>query len=638
MTDERSQGSGRSEGESFQALAAETDRMVFVWATDGRMLWTNEVFVRETGLTPSDFGFDNRENPFIHPDDLPRVLGELGAFVGSAARKSPVIRNRFVDAWGQTREIATVVHKVDWQGEPALMLISRLIGAEADASYRRLVDFATDVILKLARDGRIIYSNRQFQGLVGLSIVEISKRRLQDFAAAADRPRIEEALRRLALGEARVSFDLTVPIAGALLHFAASAGPLPPGDEASPYLAILRDLTELRSEQARREAALVALEDARRLEAMGRLAGGLAHDFNSVLAVVKAWASLLESGDSPEDRLAAVASLRFASDRAAALTRQLLSFARRDALRVTPVDVDEAMRATVPSLGRLLPPEIRIELTTGARGKQVLLDDTQLNRILLNLATNARDAMKGAGVLTISSRPTDRPPADAKLGAANPARPAGYVEISVRDSGGGMEPAALAHLFEPFFTTKPQGRGTGLGLASIYGIVSELGGYIALTSVPGQGTTFRIGLPVAAPASAGPREAPRPRPASTAPSRILVVDDDAITREVMTAILERGGFAVLAAADGDEAMGLLAPDGPGIDLLCTDGMLPGVPPHELIERVRARCPDARVLVVSGLVADEPALQELRAGALPFLAKPFDADELVDKVNEVLSGR
>jgi CheY-like chemotaxis protein len=379
----------------------------------------------------------------------------------------------------------------------------------------------------------------------------------------------------------------------------------------------------------------VALEDARRLAAMGRLAGGLAHDFNSVLAVVKAWASVLERGDSPEDRRAAVDSMRIAADRAAALTRQLLSFARRDALRVSAVDVDEALRATVPSLARLLPPELRIELATRATGKQVLLDDTQLNRILLNLATNARDATTGAGVLAISSRLTDRPPPDAQLGAANPAPSAGYVEITVRDSGEGMEPAALAHLFEPFFTTKPQGRGTGLGLASIYGIVSELGGYIAVTSVPGEGTTFRIGLPVAPPAPPPPREAPRPRPASTTPSRILVVDDDAITRQIMTAILERAGFAVLAAADGDEAIRLLAPDVPAIDLLCTDGMLPGLPPHQLIDQVRARCPDARVLVVSGMVADEPALQKLRAGALPFLAKPFDADELVDKVNEVL---
>jgi two-component system cell cycle sensor histidine kinase/response regulator CckA len=624
--------------ELFYAVATSSQRLVFIWTLDGRMLWTNETFVRETGLSIADFGFDNQDNPFIHPEDRPRTLAELGAFLASGERRSPPIANRFIDAWGRTRAISSEVHRVTFRGEPALLLISTFVApgavSESDASYRAVVELADDLILRLDPGGHIVYSNRRFQNLVKLPIVEVAKRRLQDFAASdADRARADSALAALGRGEPRAAFEIALKVASGTdpVAFSVHLTPLPGHEGAAPasILAILRDVSELRAEQMKREAAQAALEEARRLEAMGRLAAGVAHDFNSVLLVVKGWASLLDSTTSEEDRRAAVTNLRAAADRAAALTRQLLSFARRDALPVAPVDVDEALRALLPSLVRLLPAEMTVTLETSSQGR-VLLDDTQLTRILFNLATNARDAMAGHGPLTIRSTGVAEAPPSAQLRA--PIHPGGYVEIAVSDAGSGIPPEVLNRLFEPFFTTKGAGRGTGLGLASVYGIVSQLGGYIAVESRAGQGTTVRVGLPVA-----GQYQAVAPSPAApiSGQGNILVVEDDGIIRHIMTTILQRAGFGVVAVPDGEQALAYLTGDHAPVDLLCTDGMLPGLPPHQLIDRVKAQSPATRVLVVSGLVADEPALTKLRAGALPYLAKPFDAEELVSKVNQVL---
>jgi PAS domain S-box-containing protein len=621
----------------FFGVAATTDRMVYVWSPEQGMLWTNEIFVRETGFAAADFRFENRDNPFIHPDDRPRVVGEVDDFLAAPAQRSVVVNNRLIDIWGRTRAISTVISKIEWHGEPALLMVSSLSAAgpvENDASYRAVVESAADPIMKLAPDGRIVYSNRRFHALVQLPVAEVAKRRLQDFVPVSERARIDDALLCVWRGEPRVAFDLSLQAGGEELRFAVNLSALPE-DEALSALAILRDVTELRREQARRESAQAALEESRRMEAMGRLAGGIAHDFNSVLLVVKGWAALLENTTSEEDRRSAVAHLRAAADKAAALTRQLLSFARRDALPVSPVDVDEALRGTLPSLRRLLPPEMRVELLAGAGGARALLDDTQLTRILFNLGTNARDASAGTGRLTIVSHLLTLPPPSAQLRAPDPTNAAGYVEIEVGDTGAGIAPEALQRLFEPFFTTKGAGRGTGLGLASVYGIVRQLGGYIWVESQLGQGTTVRIGLPVADVDAAAAAVAAPARPPVLGQGRIMVVEDDVIIRQIMTTILQRAGFGVVAAADGDEALRFLSSDNRPFDLLCTDGMLPGLPPHQLIDRVRARSPATRVLVVSGLVADEPALQQLRAGALPYLAKPFEPDELVTKVNQVL---
>ena len=372
---------------------------------------------------------------------------------------------------------------------------------------------------------------------------------------------------------------------------------------------------------------------AQKLEAIGRLAGGVAHDFNNLLSVVIGYAGLglqrLRPGDPLADDLREIEK---AGQRATGLTRQLLAFGRRQLLQPRVIDLDQIVADLRSMLERLLREDIELRVRATPDLGRVLADPGQLEQVLMNLVVNARDAMPDGGRLTIETANVelDEAYAAAQLGA----RPGRHVMLAVSDTGVGMEPATRARIFEPFFTTKPVGEGTGLGLATVLGIVEQTGGRIVVYSEPGHGTTFKIYLPrtdrAADVASASPAAAP-----AGAGETILLVEDEDQLRAVACTVLRRHGYVVLEAANGGEAF-LIAQDHDGpIDLLLTDVVMPRVSGRRLADQLAAQRPGLKVLFTSGYTDDAIVHHRVIAEGVAFLQKPFTPDALLHKVREVI---
>jgi two-component system, cell cycle sensor histidine kinase and response regulator CckA len=384
------------------------------------------------------------------------------------------------------------------------------------------------------------------------------------------------------------------------------------------------------TERRRLEAQLLQRQ---KLETVGQLAGGVAHDFNNLLTVINSTAEL-GLADLPDGHplREAFATILEAGERAAALTRQLLAFGRKQLVQPSLIDLDRALARLAPVLRRLIPEQIAIEIGTAPSLGSVRLDATQLDQVVLNLVVNGRDAMPGGGTLSLrtGSVLVDEDHAPHRPGVA----PGRYAVLEVSDTGTGMDEATRARIFEPFFTTKGVGQGTGLGLSTVYGIVREAGGDVGCCSEPGRGTTFQIYLPlVEGAAEAGATAAAPPRGCET----VLLVDDDAGLRLVGRRILERHGYLVLAAASGEEALQLAARHPTPIHLLLTDVVMPGMTGGELAERLRVRAPGTKVLFASGYAEEAvPRGRALQVDA-PLIVKPYSAQDLPHKVRQVLDG-
>ena len=394
---------------------------------------------------------------------------------------------------------------------------------------------------------------------------------------------------------------------------------------------IVEDVTERRT-----------LEDqlrlTQRLEAVGRLAGGIAHDFGNLITAITGYCDLLLRSLSAEDpRRADVEDIRATSQRAAALTRQLLAYSRRQVLKPQVLDLHDVAADMSSLLHRVLGEDTPLVIASRPGVGVVRADRGQLEQVLMNLAVNARDAMPRGGRLTIEIARVTLDEAYSRLHANAPPGP--YALLAVTDTGVGMDAETRAHLFEPFFTTKPPGKGTGLGLATVYGIVKQSGGFIWVYSEPGEGTTFKIYLPSVtgdAVALAARTDASQ-RPVtgtSQGTETVLLVEDETVVRSTMRRFLEAAGYAVLEAGDGLEALAV-AGDRPDteIHILVTDIVMPRLKGHELAARFHALRPRARVLFTSGHTGQAIA-DALPAGAA-LLAKPFTPDALTRKVREVL---
>jgi len=376
------------------------------------------------------------------------------------------------------------------------------------------------------------------------------------------------------------------------------------------------------------------LQQARKMEAIGILAGGIAHDFNNILQVINGYTQLLtlEKSETDPDH-AKLGEIEKAVEHAAQLVRQLLTFSRKAESRTVALDLNKEIIGVRKILERTLPKMIDINLHLGRGLAPVTADPMQIEQVLLNLGTNAADAMPDGGTLVIETENVTL--GDDYLDTHVGACAGEYVLLSVSDTGAGMDKDIVDHIFEPFFTTKEFGKGTGLGLASVYGIVKSYEGYISCYSEVGQGTTFKIYLP-----AGEPQVMPEGKTAEDDPPRggdetILLVDDEESIRTFASAILERFGYRVLTGASGEEALEIIGRTGGKIALVILDLGMPGMGGHRCLQEIRKMDPPAKVLIASGYSLNAQVKKSLEMGAAGYIGKPYRVNVLLRKVREIL---
>ena len=380
----------------------------------------------------------------------------------------------------------------------------------------------------------------------------------------------------------------------------------------------------------------VALEDqlrhAQKMEAVGQLAGGVAHDFNNILTAILGYAELALRRLPANDPIRpSLEEIQRGGERAASLTRQLLAFSRRSAAQPRVIDLNAALNELAPMIARVVGEDTQLDLSLCEGPATARVDRAQLEQVIVNLVVNARDAMPEGGTITLATERTAIPAARRSEG--DPLPPGPYVRLLVRDSGSGIPPDVLPHVFEPFFSTKGPGRGTGLGLATVYGIVEQHSGRIRVESEPGRGSTFEILFPSAG--GAAPAEAPASREERGGPETILVVEDDVNVLGLTREALEGLGYRVLSARGGDAALRVLEEAQGPIHLLLTDVIMPRMGGRELAAQLAASHPETRVLFVSGYTPDAELRAEVDRAAVAFLPKPYTVAQLCRSVREVL---
>ena len=375
------------------------------------------------------------------------------------------------------------------------------------------------------------------------------------------------------------------------------------------------------------------LSESQKMEAIGKLAGGVAHDFNNMLTAILGYASMIYEDAPPKSGLQQQATqIRRAAESAATLTQKLLAFSRRQVLQANHVDFTTMLDSLVVLIRRVIGEHITVHAHAEPGLWPVLADPVQVEQSIVNLAINARDAMPDGGTLHITARNAARPKGEHR--ADGEVRPGDYVQITVTDTGIGMDDATRARMFEPFFTTKPQGQGTGLGLSTVYGFVRQCGGYIGVLSTPGRGTSIELLLPRAPDAAA-------PTPPSKRPSdgvkrgteTVLVAEDEEAVRQLAVESLERHGYRVIAASSGEEALDVARTYDGGIDLLLSDVVMPGLKGPELAARLRAMRPGLRVIFMSGYAAEVVTSADLQDASI--VTKPFSPAALARAVRSTL---
>jgi signal transduction histidine kinase len=396
---------------------------------------------------------------------------------------------------------------------------------------------------------------------------------------------------------------------------------------------LTKEIVEHQQAEEERQRLQAQLLQAQKMESIGRLAGGIAHDFNNILTAILSYAELslmkLPENDTVRGHMI---SIQEASEKAAALTHQLLAFSRRQVLEMKAVDLNAVVMGIAKMLTRMIGEDVNLELKTGATASTVRADESQLEQVLMNLAVNARDAMASGGRLLIET--ADVGPSDVSLQALGMETQRAYVLLSVTDSGAGMSTEVRERIFEPFFTTKELGRGTGLGLATVYGIVKQHGGNIIVDSEPGKGTTFRIFLPVTA--EPGLQQEADPSDClSEGVETILVVEDDELVRDLIQDVLAPLGYRVLTTATGDEAVKASDSFQGSVDLLLTDVVMPGMNGRQLAEVMRTKRPGIKVLFMTGYTQDALSTQGILEPGVALIHKPLRAGTLARQIRQVL---
>lgn len=500
---------------------------------------------------------------------------------------------------------------------------------------RILLEVAPDAALVCRQDRRILMANEAAARLFGFKLKELPGRSLEElipnlFAGQTSSLGSQDTLFKSPSSAWRISLGADNLIGrrkdGSETPIEVSFAPVD-ADGRRLMVCFIRDIAERKNLEER-------VQQSQKLEAIGRLAGGVAHDFNNLLTAILGYAELLLHGLPPGDPTReGLEEIKRAAERAASLTQQLLAFGRKQMLQPTVVDLNALVHETQKMLRRLIPEDIEIRLELDPDTQPVRADPTQTQQVLVNLVLNARDAMPRGGTITISTGNDEL--TRSQVRRLSDVRAGPYAVLTVTDTGCGMDEATLARVFEPFFTTKVQGKGTGLGLATAYGIVKQSGGHIEVESEPGQGTTFRVYLPIA---EEGIPTVPVAQELTRTPvgtETVLLAEDEAAVRSLLRRTLEQKGYVVLEACNGKEALQLCREhDGP-IHVLLTDVVMPHLNGPELARQVQLLHPDVRVIFLSGY-ADSAVLQRgLDQSQAVFVPKPFRPETIIRMVREVL---
>ncbi len=635
--------SERHRAEKDRMESEERFRVTFEEAPIAMLLVGNDASVRGSNAAACELlGYTKRQltgksiYEITHPDDL-ELTRNVSMRIFEKGEARAAVEKRYLRkdgevVWGRVsvssvrdseqRFIHNVVQIIDItslkQAEQALR--------EREELQRLVIEHANDVIAVVGLDFTIRLVSQSVRDGLGFEPSELVGRNVEELVDPETSEDLRVTLKEILVGRVPQNRPLRLRHrdGGWRLFEGLGSVASDEGGEPSYMVVILRDVTERTSLE---QQLLVA----QKMEAVGQLAGGVAHDFNNLLTVINGFTdvAIRELGDRDEGTRRYLAEIGHAGQRAAELTQHLLAFSRQQMLQPEIVDVNSIVEEYAVMLRRVLGEEIELSTRLEPELRTVEVDPGQLGQVLMNLAVNARDAMPRGGVLTIT---TQNVKSKRSIPVEYGTLPRGsYVLLSVSDNGEGMAAETRSHVFEPFFTTKDPGQGTGLGLATVVGIVEQSGGAIAVDTKPGEGTTFRVYLPRSAVVPITKKTVPGK--AQTGVGTILVVEDDRAVRKLVAKILLEAGYRVLVAALPSEAISLANWE-PSIDVLVTDVVMPEMNGHELARGLLAQRPDLRVLYISGYTPDVVRGKGVVTHQESFLQKPFTAAALTQAVREL----
>jgi PAS domain S-box-containing protein len=509
---------------------------------------------------------------------------------------------------------------------------------DSEAKFRTIGISAPDALILINSEGLVEYWNPAAERMFGYTALEMQGTDVHARVMPETfRPRYEAAFRKFSETGTGEAIGLTVELTAKRKN----GSEFPIEISVSPIFvqgkywssAIIRDITDRKRAEADRKNLQEQLAQASKMEAVGRLAGGIAHDFNNLLTTILGYSEMILTMIPEGDPLRAeIQEISRAGKRAAGLTQQLLAFSRKQVIMPRTMDLNEAVKEARKMLDRLIGEHIRLVLKLAPDLGRIKADPHQIDQVLLNLAVNSRDAMPNGGTLTIAT-------ANITIGKGPESYPAeiasgNYVVLSVADTGIGMNEETRNRIFEPFFSTKEIGKGTGLGLAMVYGIAKQNGGTVAVESAPGKGTTFRIFLPLISDVP-GDIAVPPKMASPMGTETVLLVEDDEMVQRLTRMLLLHLGYDVLQARDTDDAIRIADTHSSQIQLLLTDVIMPGMNGVELYSRLRAKFPGLKVLFMSGYAEDVIARQGVLPDGTQFIQKPFNMDNLASRVRQAL---
>jgi PAS domain S-box-containing protein len=623
--------------ERYKFVAKATNDVIWDWDIKTNSLtWNDSVETvfghKQTRIFPEiQWWYDH-----IHPDDRDRVVKGIRATLESSD-SSWSDHYRYLRADGK---YANVVDRGYVARDPSGAAL-RMIGAMTDVTERsrseaairfqaQLLNAVQQAVVATDPEGHVIFWNSFAEKLYGWTAAEaVGKQVLELKTSAFLRDHAHEIHQKAAAGESWTGEFLVQGKFGKAFPALLTTSPIL--DDQGRLLGIVRvsiDLSERRNLEEQ-------FRQSQKMDAVGRLAGGIAHDFNNLLTVIRLNTEIIMEGFDPTDpRSEDVKQIRAAAERASSLTRQLLAFSRKQILQPRVLDLNSVVSSVEPMLRRLIGEDIAIHSSCAARG-YIVADPGQLEQILVNLVVNARDAMPQGGTISVETGNVELD--ETYTSEHAPVIPGRYVMLAVGDNGIGMSRDIREHAFDPFFTTKEAGKGTGLGLATVYGIVKQSGGYVWIYSEPGLGTTLKLYFPEVSSATAFKAEEykPMPKEGTRASETILLVEDEEAVRGLTSRILEKQGYRVIAAQHGKEAMDIATKEEGKIDLVLTDIVMPGMNGRGLVERLAGIRPRIKSLYMSGYTDDDIVRRGFVEPSKSFLQKPFTSEALLRTVRKVL---